>query len=257
VKTHRCYVPDITGGRVTLPDYEAHHVRHVLRLGTGADICVFDGRGREWRGRLVDGARREVAVDLGDAVTPVAEPPVAITLVVGILKGDQMSNVVRDATALGVSRIVPCLTAHVAVSPAARRAFTGDRLLRVAASSAAQCGRAVVPRVDEIQSYQALIVEPDAGLRVMCVEPLLGSSDRPRFIGADCPVTATLFVGPEGGWSASEVALARDAGALLLSLGPRTLRAEIAPTVALSVLWASWGWSDQRKAAATQVSSSA
>jgi 16S rRNA (uracil1498-N3)-methyltransferase len=242
VKTHRCHVPDITGTRVTLPESEAHHVRHVLRLDTGADVRVFDGRGREWQARIVDAGRREVTVDLLESISPAPEPPVALTLVVALLKGDQMSNVVRDATALGVSRIVPCVSSHVAVPAAARLTGARDRLSRIAASSAAQCGRAVVPVVADVARFDDLMADPEAGLRIICVEPALDAGRGFWPDRASRPSVATLFVGPEGGWSEREVIQAREARALVLSLGPRTLRAEVAPTVALSVLWARWGW---------------
>jgi 16S rRNA (uracil1498-N3)-methyltransferase len=153
-----------------------------------------------------------------------------------------MSTVVRDATALGVGRIVPCVSTHVALPSVARRSVTIDRLARIAASSAAQCGRAVVPEVDEVRTFEELIGDPAAGLRIMCAEPTFGPGEGPLPGGTSRPAVATLFVGPEGGWAATEVARARDAGAVFLSLGPRTLRAELAPTVALTVLWAQWGW---------------
>jgi 16S rRNA (uracil1498-N3)-methyltransferase len=241
VKTHRCYVPDIADTRVTLPESEAHHVRHVLRLEAGADVIVFDGRGHEWLARIATAGRREVTVDLLEPRTPVAEPPVAVSLVVGLLKGDQMNNVVRDATALGVSRIIPVVSTHVALPAAARQTGARDRLARIAASSAAQCGRAVVPAVAEVAPFDAVMADPDAGLRIICVEPAFDLEDAPWLASTPRPAAATLFVGPEGGWSDREVRLAREAGARTLSLGPRTLRAELAPSVALSVLWASWG----------------
>ncbi|MCC7044817.1 MAG: 16S rRNA (uracil(1498)-N(3))-methyltransferase [Acidobacteria bacterium] len=242
MKTHRCYVPDITGARATLPETEAHHVRHVLRLEPGDDLIVFDRQGREWLARIVAAGRRDVTVDLLEPRTPVAEPPVAMTLVVGLLKGDQMSNVVRDATALGVSRIVPCVSSHVALPAAARLTGARERLTRIATSSAAQCGRAVVPMVAEVARFEDVLADPGAGLRIICVEPALDVEPAPWPGSTPRPDVATLFVGPEGGWSDREALLAREAGALTLSLGPRTLRAELAPTVALAVLWARWGW---------------
>jgi 16S rRNA (uracil1498-N3)-methyltransferase len=56
------------------------------------------------------------------------------------------------------------------------------------------------------------------------------------------PTSALLLIGPEGGWTPDEIARARERGAQLISLGPRTLRAETAPTVALAALWTVWGW---------------
>src|SRR5262245_11987308 len=99
---------------IELPEDDAHHLRHVLRLATGADVRVFDGAGHEWAGRVVL-ARSKVVVEGLKPVAPVAEPRVRLTLCVGLLKGDQMDTVVRDATAMGVSSIVPVITAHVAL----------------------------------------------------------------------------------------------------------------------------------------------
>ena len=54
------------------------------------------------------------------------------------------------------------------------------------------------------------------------------------------PEAATVFVGPEGGWAPEEIARARDAGAVLVNLGARTLRADAVPIVALSILLYAW-----------------
>lgn len=219
-----------------LPDAEAHHVRRVLRLSDGDALRVFDGRGREWQARLRFIGRHDVEVDLLDAVTPVPEPAVAVTLAVGLLKGDQMSSVVRDATALGVARIVPVASAHVVVPAAARQAGFIDRLTRIASSSAAQCGRAVVPQITGVTAFDDLFHDAvTPAPRFMCVEPGL-AKDEARTRPSELVDRATVIVGPEGGWSEEELARARAAGASMLSLGPRTLRAELAPTVALSVL---------------------
>lgn len=241
MKRHRCYVPGASGDRVTLPEAEAHHVRQVLRLPAGTEVLVFDGHGGQWRARVHTVDRRQVVVELLEPLAATPEPPVRVTLAVGLLKGDQMSTIVRDATALGVHRIAPCVSSHVAL-PAAARRVAPERFARIAASSAAQCGRAVIPVVDEVRSFDDLIGDATAGLRVMCVEPEHEAPPALVSVGTDRPVAAMLFVGPEGGWTDAEVARARAAGAVSLSLGPRTLRAEIAPTVALAVLWARWGW---------------
>jgi 16S rRNA (uracil1498-N3)-methyltransferase len=242
VKRNRCYVPDASGDRVTLPEAEAHHVRQVLRLAAGTEVLVFDGHGGQWRARVRTLDRQQVVVDLLEPFAAAPEPPVRVTLAVGLLKGDQMSTVVRDATALGVDRIVPCVSSHVALPTAARRTIAIERLARIAASSATQCGRAVVPVVGSVQRFEDLIGDPTTGLRIMCAEPAWGATESSLPDRAVRPDVATVFIGPEGGWSNAEVVAARQAGAVFLSLGPRTLRAEIAPTVGLSLLWAHWGW---------------
>jgi 16S rRNA (uracil1498-N3)-methyltransferase len=232
--------PEPSATSVTLPPDEAHHLRHVLRLGAGADVQVFDGTGREWAGRVANVTKREVVIEITREVAPVPEPPVHVTLCAGLLKGDQMDAVVRDATMLGVAAIVPLVSAHVSVPKQAWRGGAAvARWQRIAVASARQCGRAVVPVVSAVTPVAAAFGSAGDDL-VICVEPALAAGadthDWPR------PRAVRVLVGPEGGWSAEEVAEARRRSARPLSLGPRTLRAESAPIVALSSLWTRWGW---------------
>src|SRR5262252_1224933 len=103
-------------GLVSLPPEEAHHLKNVLRLSPGAEVSVFDGCGREWQARVdAAGGTRDASVELLKEVAPAPEPAVRVTVGVGLLKGDQMDAVVRDATMLGASEIVPLASEHVAV----------------------------------------------------------------------------------------------------------------------------------------------
>ena len=146
--TPRLYVPQMSRGadRIELPAEEAHHVTRVMRCEPGAPVRIFDGRGHEWSGRIEIAAKRGRCVVIVDGeIAPAAEPAIPLTLAIGVLKGDQMDAVVRDATALGVSSIVPMSTAHVTVPP--RAWATGkaiERWQRVAVASAKQIGRAHV-----------------------------------------------------------------------------------------------------------------
>jgi 16S rRNA (uracil1498-N3)-methyltransferase len=227
---------------VRLTGDEAHHLARVLRLTVDSRVLVFDGAGRQWTGRVVTIGRRDAVVRLGEPEAAAAEPSVPLTLGIGVLKGDQMDTVVRDATMLGVRRIAPLQTDHVTVPERAWRAgAAAERWRRVAVASAKQCGRAVVPAIDPVQTFSSALESLDSACRVLCVEPAHAAPARdvralPR------PASAAVFVGPEGGWSASEVALAVAARAELVRLGPRTLRAEATPTVLLSALWTAWGW---------------
>ena len=239
----RVYWPSLAplDGRAELTGGDAHRLRDVLRLAPGDPIAVFDGRGHEWVGQVTAVTKHQV--DVGDlrAITPVAEARVPITLAVGVLKGDQMDAVVRDATMLGAAVIIPLRTAHVTVpSRAWQSGAARDRWQRVAIASATQCRRAVVPDVRPVTDFQVSLSEPVA-LRLICVEPGAGAAHG-DWMPAAPPDSVQVLVGPEGGWSDAEVALAISAGAKVLSLGPRTLRAETAPIVALTIVSAAWGW---------------
>ena len=108
---------------------------------------VFDGRGREWTGRIASLRRSAVSVDLTAEIAAVPEPPVRVTIGVGVLKGQQMDAVVRDATMLGAWAIVPLETSHLAAGKKRPR-LSGEHWHRVAVASAKQCGRAVVPVIE-------------------------------------------------------------------------------------------------------------
>lgn len=244
VSVPRFYAPEARAGHgpIALSSDEAHHLTHVLRLGPGVDVSVFDGAGREWAGRVASVGKRAVTIELGDPVTPAAEPPVRVTLGMALVKSDQMDAVIRDATALGVTAIAPLTSAHVTVPARAWKSEAArDRWQRVAVAAAKQSRRAVVPGIAAVASFEAAIAAAADIAVLMCVEPARavapskGGQSRP-------PASALVLVGPEGGWSEGEVALAASRGAQMIALGPRTLRAELAPIVALSALWTRWGW---------------
>ena len=208
---------------------------------------VFDGVGHEWAGTLHEiGARRvTVAVDRAVEITP--EPPTEVTLAVGLLKGAQMDTVVRETTMLGAAAIIPLVSARVVAPARARVEAARERWRRVAVQSSKQCGRAVVPIVRDPAGLEAVLADATYDVRVMLAEPGTDvPADRPAAparpqAGPRRP-RALLLIGPEGGWTADEVRLAASRGAQLWRLGPRTMKAETAPTVALAALWTLWGW---------------
>ena len=131
---------------------------------------------------------------------------------------------------------------HVVVPARAwQRGSPVERWRRVALASAKQCGRAVVPEVAAVLAFDDLWAPARYGATIICAEPSRALRRDEASPGAR-PSSALVCVGPEGGWSSRELALADGHGARRLSLGPRTLRASAAPTVALASLWTTWGW---------------
>ncbi len=241
---NRFHCPDATAATtsVALPPDEAHHLRHVLRLRAGAQVGVFDGRGCEFRARVASVERDDVTLADLTPVPALPEPLVRVTLAIGLLKGDQMDAVVRDATVAGAVEIVPVVTEHVDVAKPARAGAVA-RWTRVAIASAKQCGRAVVPIVAPVVAFETAVSRP-AAVRLICVEPSARAGREVQPIGAlgdaSRPVSALCLIGPEGGWTPDEVAAALARGARPVHLGPRTLRAEAMPLALLSSLWAIW-----------------
>ena len=239
----RFYAPDVhaSAARVELPDDEAEHLVRVLRLGVGDDVDVFDGRGGLWRAEVVEAGKHAAAIRPVSPLPPAPELGTPVTLVMSVLKGDKMDDVVRDATMLGVTAIRPVVSERAETSLAALA--RGNRLARwqrIAVSSVKQCGRAVVPEILSPVPLDWYWKEPSRGARMMCVEPSATLTEVAAIQTVEKPSAAEVIVGPEGGWTVTEVAAAHESGAILMTLGARTLRADAVPIVALTALLTTW-----------------
>jgi 16S rRNA (uracil1498-N3)-methyltransferase len=224
---------------VALAREEAQHLTRVLRLGVGDTVAVFDGRGHEFLARVASAVGREVRVQLVSRVEPAAESGVAIALAQAVLKGDKMDEIIRDAVMLGASAIQPIVTKRTEVTVAAlMKGARLDRWRRVALASVKQSRRAVVPEIRMPQTLETLLDEPASALRIMLVEPAASADVEPFSVlmKASAPADIILFVGPEGGWTEPEWSAAAARGVRLMTLGPRTLRADAVPVAAISVL---------------------
>jgi 16S rRNA (uracil1498-N3)-methyltransferase len=244
---------------VDLPRDEAQHLVRVLRLKVGVAVRIFNGRGAEFAAVVAmtskDGAR--VRVEESRATVP--EARVAVTLAQAVLKGDKMDDVVRDAVMMGVAAIQPLVTDRTEIALAAlERSHRRERWQRIAVSSSKQCGRAVVPPVLEPRTFRdataALLdvrlqatpgTAPGIALEqtppgLMCVEPA-ASTDALSLgdLNATPPPAVTILIGPEGGWTA-EAVTAGSAACRLVTLGPRTLRADAMALIALTALFSRW-----------------
>ncbi len=225
------------GGSLTLEERNANHIARVLRLRVGAEVVLFNGRGGEFAGTLTQVERRRVCVELErfDPVDRVS--PLHVHLGQVISRGNRMEYAVQKATELGVTEISPLFSARCEVH------LQGDRLERrrehwrqVAINACEQCGR---NRIPEVHLPQDLL----EWLRVTEAEGkwILHGEGGESLASAEAPGTVALAVGPEGGFEPSELSEAESQRFRRLQLGPRVLRTESAPVVALSLLQNLWG----------------
>jgi 16S rRNA (uracil1498-N3)-methyltransferase len=168
---------------------------------------------------------------------------VPFALVQAIVKGSAMDEIVRDATMMGAAIVQPVLTAHTAVKPAlAGRRENVERWRRIAVASAKQSGRATLPEIREVVELGAALLAHAADLTLLFVEPSAGRDVRSMrsLLEAPRPDRAALVLGPEGGWSDDELDAAERRGAVLVTLGPLTLRANAVPLAAMAVVGVLW-----------------
>jgi 16S rRNA (uracil1498-N3)-methyltransferase len=229
-------LPLAAGGEVVVPEERAHYVRDVLRLGSGDSLRVFCGDGREYHATVSRVGRRELVVAVVSAAEAQLDSPLAVHLGLALVRGERMDWAVQKATELGATSITPLSLARCTARLGEGRSDNRLRHWRqVAIAASEQCGRPRVPAV-RLPMTLADWLAAHSG----CAGIVLHTGGQIR-LGGDAPRELCLLVGPEGGLEEREVELAREAGFLVASLGPRVLRAETAPLAALAILQYLWG----------------
>jgi len=230
----RIHVPTplVEGATLTLPEGPARHVTRVLRMLPGAPLVIFDGNGHEAGVRLAEVTRKQVTVSVEALWPGQGESPLTIHLGQAVSKGDRMDYAIQKAVELGVTCITPLYTQRTEVRlKGEREARKHAHWQAVAASASEQCGRAVVPCVYPPQALAAWLEQRDEALRLM-----LHLATGNPFQQSETPASVALLIGPEGGLADEDIKAAENADFTSLTLGPRVLRTETAPVVALSLL---------------------
>jgi 16S rRNA (uracil1498-N3)-methyltransferase len=222
---------------IELPPEVAHQARDVLRLGVGGTLRLLDGAGGEYLAQIIDVSRKRVLVQLGAREEGLPDPPVRVTLCLGMLKAAKFEVALQKCTELGVAAFVPLLTERAVrdeASEAKRRRWRG-----ILAEAVEQCGGSHLPELMAPQLLsQALVDLSPGGIALFPWEESSEPSLRAALQEAVAQAGAVervsevrLFIGPEGGFSSDEAALAERHGARLITLGRRILRAETAAIV--------------------------
>lgn len=219
---------------VTLEADEARHLRDVLRLKTGDEVYVFDGRGKEFRGAVASLARNSVELQIESEVDPARpESQLQLNLCVALLKGEKFDLVVQKATELGVTKVTPLITryADIHLRDEADGTKRVTRWQRIALEAAKQSGRAFVPEISLPVSFDSL---SDEGFCVMFSER--GGEGLESLTAESAPRIITALVGSEGGWSDEELETAQARNFHVITLGGRILRAETAAITVMALL---------------------
>ncbi|HVU04890.1 MAG TPA: RsmE family RNA methyltransferase [Polyangiaceae bacterium] len=224
-------------GAATLDADAGRYVARVHRLGPGDHLTLFDPDSGTEADATIVRSHPEVVCDVGP-LRAGRVPSRAVTLVQALGKGDKPEQVVRDATALSVTRIV-FVEAERSVPRVGDRAEAKRvRLRAVAVDAARQSGRGNVPEIVAAVPLHAAFRELPPGTVSLCLSP-----GAPESFGAvlarvspDAPVA--VFVGPEGGFTDGELSVLRVSGATLVSFGDLVLRTETAAAAVLGALLA-------------------
>ncbi len=235
----RIYCPQLlqAGSKLSLDEHHVAHLIRVLRMNDGDAVRVFNGTGEEFAANLCDVQKKSASIQLQQCLR--SEPATALSLHLGqvISKGDRMDFTIQKATELGITDITPLWSERCDVR------LKGERLDKklehwqnVAVAACEQSGRTWVPEI-----HQPVHFLDWTSARQEDVRLLLHPHQQKPLRDYAQPDTIALLVGPEGGFSDTEVEQALQAGFAGLTLGPRILRTETAALAALSVLQFQWG----------------
>lgn len=230
-----------SGALVRLDSDESHHGWNVLRLREGDRVHVFDGTGAQYAATVRGFEKKRLIVVLEDPAPAAPEPPVSLSLSLALTKAEAFDNVLQRAVELGASEVVPFIAERSVPNLGRDEAFKKKiaRWRQILLGATKQCGRARLTAITPPLSFEDALCHPGASALRLCCSPdpsVPRMSEVLRSFGRKFPSHMAVMLGPEGGLSPEEVALARDRGWRLVSLGSRILRVQTAATAALALV---------------------
>jgi 16S rRNA (uracil1498-N3)-methyltransferase len=222
--------------RIELSREQGHYLRHVLRLGDGADILVFNGRDGEWRARLASDGRRASSIEALEQMRPQSAPS-DIHLLFAPLKHARLDYMVQKAVEMGASRLAPVITHRTQVAR-----VNLERMRANAIEAAEQCGILSLPDIVAPMPLPQAISSLEPQRRLVFCDESADHHDAIAALKSLEPGPLAVLIGPEGGFDENERRLlAARTATTRLSLGPRIMRADTAAVAALAVVQACIG----------------
>jgi 16S rRNA (uracil1498-N3)-methyltransferase len=239
----RFFVPagSLRARHVTLGPEAAHRLGRVLRLRRGDHVILTEGGKREYEVQITAISANALTANVVAERVPPLEPDVHLTLYQSLIRANRFDLVLEKGAEIGVSRFVPVIAARSIVQNGEPSTARSERWQRIVLEAAEQCGRGRLPAVAAPQPLEDAL-RSAAGVKIIPWESQRGSGlvsylrslkTRPRYV--------SLFIGPEGGFEDSEVALAREQGCTPVTLGTRIMRSETAGIVAAALVLATLG----------------
>jgi 16S rRNA (uracil1498-N3)-methyltransferase len=225
-----------------------HHLR-VRRISEGEVIPIFDGQGQIASATLIRMGNKAGELTIATVMQDTqSESPYGITLAQGLAGGDKMDWVIEKAVETGASRIAPlqCERSIIKLHRSSDAERAQKRLIHwraITQAACEQCERTVLPLVEPIQTIADYLSKASEEHLKDTRKLIFCTGDHPslaKIIGPLPAQNVILLIGPEGGFSPEEIALALKAGFQAASLGKRILRTETAGIAAISTIHAIW-----------------
>jgi len=247
---------DLSANKVFITGDDVNHIKNVLREKPGGRLIACDGLGTDYYCVIENIEKGRITLAIEDSLVCSNEPPVEITLFQGVPKSDKMELIIQKTVELGINRIVPVITERTVVK------FKNDkdigsktaRWRKISMEAAKQCNRGIIPFVEEPVSFEEaaasrqnktpeLLIIPYEKEDSVSIAEALSRFRAENRSGAENKKSedtginkASVFIGPEGGFTEKEIEIAVKYGFKPVTLGPRILRTETAGLCVISIL---------------------
>lgn len=232
---------DMQDGLLTITGSEVNHIRNVLRMKPGDELSVSSGTdAKEYRFGIETMDAEKIVCRLRFVKDSDVELPVKVYLFQGIPKSDKMDLIVQKCVELGAFSVIPVsMERCVAKIDPAKAQKKIQRWQKIAEAAAMQSRRRVIPEVALPMTMKEAVAfaRDNTDVRILPYELMKEDGSTKELLESICPGSSvSVFIGPEGGFTEEEVAEAKEAGILPVSLGRRILRTETAGMTVLSWL---------------------
>lgn len=238
---HRFFVPKsaILKDTIIIEGDDAAHISKVLRLRSGNEITVCDGEENEYICSISYSDKRSITCKIVEKYRSTTEPPIKVHLYQGMPKSVKMDLIVQKCTELGIFAVTPVFTERVVLRNDEKNDLSGriTRWQRIAEEAGKQSGRGRIPVINNPVTFEEAIRDmKDMDFSIMPYEKESENSLKQAAHGKNSIRNAAILIGPEGGFSETEVNTAASNGISAITLGPRILRTETAGFVCLTIL---------------------
>ena len=230
---------DENSGKIIITGDDVNHIKNVLRMAPGESIILCDCEGRDYNSKIDTISKDMVIAVIEDSVESITEPHVYITLFQGIPKSDKMDFVIQKSVELGVSCIVPVITERTVIKFDNERDKENKRTRwqRICLEAAKQCNRGIIPEVAlPLKFAEAIKVSKSSDMSILPYEKETDIGIK-SFLGSNRSIkSASVFIGPEGGFSEKEALYSFNEGVQPVTLGSRILRTETAGIAVMAII---------------------
>ncbi len=238
---HHFFVDEnhINNDNAVITGSDVNHIKNVLRMRVGEELLLSDGSGIDYRCKISDFTDNEVNLTILEECSERTELDTKFYLFQGMPKSEKMELIIQKTVELGVYEIIPVDTKRAIVKLDAKKADNKiKRWNAISESAAKQSKRSIIPEVREVMSFkEAIKYAKELDMAIIPYENCKDmATTRKIFESVVGKKSVGIFIGPEGGFDESEIALALENDVTPISLGRRILRTETAGTATMAIL---------------------